>query len=242
MTSTVNQQELEKFSKIASAWWDEDGDFKLLHQINPVRLAYFKEQIIAHFQLDASAQRPFENLTMLDVGCGGGLLSQPLAKLGAKVTAIDAASENIEVALSHNEQHVDYLCSSIEELAQSAKVKYDCILAIEIIEHVANLEKFLASCASLLKPNGILIISTLNQTIPSYCKAIIVAEYLLRWLPKNTHDWRKFLKPSQLANYLRPLHLQVTELAGLNYKILQDSWYISKQIDTNYIAICKFIS
>jgi 2-polyprenyl-6-hydroxyphenyl methylase/3-demethylubiquinone-9 3-methyltransferase len=238
MSTTINEQEVEKFANIANEWWDEEGSFKLLHQINPLRLAYFKEQILSHFNIEAKEQ-PLQNLKILDVGCGGGLISQPLAKLGAKVLAIDAAAENIAAAIKHNTHKVQYLTSTIEQLAQNSSEKYDCILAIEVLEHVEDIDMFIAAAACLLTANGMMIISTINKTMQSYLKAIIAAEYILRFVPKNTHHWEKFIKPSQLASYLRPHNLKITALKGMNYSILKQVWFLSEKIDTNYIAICK---
>jgi 2-polyprenyl-6-hydroxyphenyl methylase/3-demethylubiquinone-9 3-methyltransferase len=240
MISTIDPDEVLKFSSLSEEWWDEEGKFKLLHDITPIRISYFKEKIIEHFNADSNSLAPFENLTIIDVGCGGGLVSQPMAKLGAKVTAIDASAENIRAALNHNKNNVDYQCATIEEIAKIGK-KYDCVLAIEIIEHVVNLDQFIKSCVDVLAPNGIMIFSTLNQTIKSYLKAIIAAEYILRWVPTNTHNWQKFIKPSNLANHLRKNNMKITQLKGLNYNLLSRDWYLSDKIDTNYIAISKAI-
>jgi 2-polyprenyl-6-hydroxyphenyl methylase/3-demethylubiquinone-9 3-methyltransferase len=238
MTSTIDPKEVLKFSSLSEKWWDEDGEFKLLHDITPIRMSYFKEKITEHFNLDPKSLTPFEKISIIDVGCGGGLVSQPMAKLGASVTAIDASLENIEAALNHNKNNVDYRHATIEEISKNSK-KYDCVLAIEIVEHVANLDQFIKSCAQVVAPGGMIIISTLNQTIKSYLKAIIAAEYILRWVPSDTHDWQKFIKPSNLENHLRDNNMKITELKGLNYNLLSRNWYLSDQIDTNYIAICK---
>jgi 2-polyprenyl-6-hydroxyphenyl methylase/3-demethylubiquinone-9 3-methyltransferase len=240
MTNTIDSKEVLKFSKLSEKWWDEDGEFKILHEITPVRISYFKEKIIQHFNLDPKSLTPFENLKLIDVGCGGGLVSQPMAKLGASVTAIDASAENIHTAINHNRNKVDYQHTTIEEIAKTDQ-KYDCVLAIEIIEHVANLDQFIKSCASVLAPGGTMIISTINQNIKSYLKAIIVAEYILKWVPTDTHDWQKFIKPSNLANHLRDNKMKIIELKGLNYNLISRDWYLSDQIDTNYIAICEHI-
>lgn len=241
MNGTINQNEVSKFSRLAEKWWEEDGEFKLLHDITPVRIAYFKEKIIQHFNLDSTSFTPFTNLTMIDVGCGGGLVSQPMAKLGAKIIAIDASAENIQTALNYNKNFVEYRCNSVEEIASLGK-KFDCVLAIEVLEHVENIEQFIKSCADILSTNGVMIFSTLNQTIKSYLKAIIAAEYILRWIPINTHNWDKFIKPSKLSRYLTNNNMKITELKGLNYNLITREWYLSNKIDTNYIAICNFIS
>ncbi len=215
-------------------------NLKLFIKSIPIEYLLIKDQLISHFQKDHSSSVPLKNIDIIDIGCGGGLLSVPLSKLGANVTAIDASKENIDAAIAHNKDGVDFKVATAEEMAMLPQ-KYDCVLAIEIIEHVGDIENFISSCKNLLKDNGILIISTLNKTFSSYFKGIILAENILKWVPKNTHDWQKFVKPSLLAGYLRKNNLKIEQLLGMNYKILSGEWYFSNKIDTNYIAICKFI-
>ena len=198
-TNTINKLEIKKFNKLAKEWWNPEGSFKPLHKFNPIRIKYIKENIINNFKL-TNEKKPLEKINILDIGCGGGLLSEPMTRLGANVTGIDASIKNINIAKLHakkNKLTIKYLCSSPEKL--NAKKKFDVILNLEVVEHVENLDLFLKSASDLLKKNGIMFIATINRTFESYLKAIIGAEYILRWLPIGTHEWQKFLKPEELA-------------------------------------------
>ena len=238
--SSVNKKEIEKFSKMASEWWDPNGKFKPLHKFNPIRIKYIKENIISSFQLNKNTNKPLEKINILDIGCGGGLLSEPMTRLGAKVTGIDASDKNIKIAKLHakkNKLNINYLCSSPEKI--KIKNKFDVILNMEIIEHVEDIDFFIKSCSKLLKKNGIMFVATLNKTLKSYVFAIIGAEYVLRWLPIGTHDWEKFVKPNDLKEILNQNNLKLEKLDGMNFNLIKDEWSISKDTSINYIA--KFI-
>ena len=238
-TNTINKKEIEKFSKIAEEWWDPEGKFKPLHKFNPIRISYIKDNIMQTWEIK-NKQKPLENIRILDIGCGGGLLSEPLTRLGAEVTAIDASFKNIEIAKLHakkNNLKIDYKCSSPEKL--DSNFKFDVILNMEIIEHVENVDFFLGSCAKLLKKNGIMFVATLNKTLKSYLFAIIGAEYILRWLPIGTHDWEKFVKPEDLIRNLEKYNLKLGALNGMKFNLIKDQWSISSDKSINYIG--KFI-
>ena len=237
--SSVNKKEIEKFSKMAAEWWDPSGKFKPLHKFNPIRIKYIKENIISNFKLKVK-KKPLEKINILDIGCGGGLLSEPIARLGATVTGIDASNKNINIAKLHakkNNLNINYLCSSPENL--KIKKKFDVILNMEIIEHVEDIDFFISSCSKLLKKNGLMFVATLNKTLKSYVFAIIGAEYVLRWLPIGTHDWEKFVKPEDLRKILSKNNLKLEKLDGMNFNIIKDEWSVSIDTSINYIA--KFI-
>ena len=237
--SSVNKKEIEKFSKMASEWWDPSGKFKPLHKFNPIRISYIKENIISSFKLKAK-QKPLDKINILDIGCGGGLLSEPMTRLGANVTGIDASSKNINIAKIHakkNKLKINYLCSSPEKL--KIKKKFDVILNMEIIEHVEDINFFINSCSKLLKKNGLMFVGTLNKTLKSYVFAIIGAEYVLRWLPIGTHDWEKFVRPDDLINILKKNNLSLDSLDGMKFNLLKDEWKLSSDKSINYIG--KFI-
>ena len=234
--SSVNKKEIEKFSKMAAEWWDPEGKFKPLHKFNPIRIKYIKDNIIYSFKLK-SRQKPLQKINILDIGCGGGLLSEPMARLGANVIGIDASDKNIKIAKLHakkNKLNINYYCSSPEKL--KTKKKFDVILNMEIIEHVEDINFFIKSCSKLLKKNGLMFVATLNKTLKSYVFAIIGAEYVLRWLPIGTHDWEKFVKPEDLKNILSKNNLKIEKIDGMNFNILKDEWNISKDVSINYIA------
>ena len=234
--SSVNKKEIEKFSKMAAEWWDPEGKFKPLHKFNPIRIKYIKDNIIYSFKLK-SREQPLQKINILDIGCGGGLLSEPMARLGANVTGIDASDKNIKIAKLHakkNKININYFCSSPEKL--KIKKKFDVILNMEIIEHVEDINFFIKSCSKLLKKNGLMFVATLNKTLKSYVFAIIGAEYLLRWLPIGTHDWEKFVKPEDLENILSKNNLKIEKIDGMNFDIFKDEWNISKDTSINYIA------
>jgi len=237
--NTINKKEIEKFSKIAEEWWNPEGKFKPLHKFNPIRISYIKENIIKTFHLELT-KTPLKNINILDIGCGGGLLSEPMCRLGAEVTGIDASDKNINVAKIHSKKNnlkINYICSSPEKL--NVKNKFDVILNMEIVEHVEDVNFFLKSCSNLLKKDGIMFIATLNRTLKSYLLAIIGAEYILRWLPIGTHEWEKFLKPEELISELKKNNLRLDRLDGMKFNILTDKWSVSDDKSVNYIM--KFI-
>jgi 2-polyprenyl-6-hydroxyphenyl methylase/3-demethylubiquinone-9 3-methyltransferase len=234
--SSVNKKEIEKFSKMADEWWDPSGKFKPLHKFNPIRIQYIKENIIGNFKLK-NKKKPLDKINILDIGCGGGLLSEPMTRLGANVTGIDASSKNINIAKHHakkNNLKINYICSSPEKL--KIKKKFDVILNMEIVEHVDDINFFINSSSKLLKKNGLMFVATLNKTLKSYMFAIIGAEYVLRWLPIGTHDWEKFVKPVDLKNILHKNNLKLEKLDGMNFNIIKDEWSISSDTSINYIA------
>ena len=244
-TSTVDDEDVERFSRIAEQWWDENGKFRPLHLINPVRLQYIQQQACRHFGRDADKLKSLSGLSLLDIGCGGGLMAEPLTRMGAKVTAIDASEKNIKVASLHAEKmglDIDYRCTTPEELlrsshdASSLTKSYDIVLALEIVEHVADVPMFLNACTKMVKPGGILFMSTLNRTFKSYAMAIAGAEYVLRWLPRGTHQWKKFLKPSELCAGLRRENMTIHHMTGMAFNPLKNTWSLDdKDLDVNYL-------
>ena len=235
---TDDQREINKFSEMASEWWDPNGKFAPLHKFNPTRQEYLVNQIKNHFSILSKGSNPFKKLTLLDVGCGGGLVAEPMTRLGAKVTGIDASEKNINVAKFHAEQmnlKINYICSTPEKLNQ----KFDVILCLEIIEHVADVDFFIKTCAKLLKKNGIIFFATLNRTAKSFLFAIVGAEYILNWLPKGTHDWNKFLKPDEIISNALKYKLDPYETVGFKFNIILRDWQKSKDTDVNYAVSFK---
>ena len=237
--NTINKKEIEKFSKIAEEWWNPKGKFKPLHKFNPIRISYIKENIIKTFKINQK-KTPLKNIKILDIGCGGGLLSEPMCRLGADITAIDASKKNINVAKLHSKKNnlkIKYLCTSPEKI--KIKDKFDVILNMEIVEHVEDVNFFLKTCSKLLKKNGIMFVATLNKTLKSYFFAIVGAEYILRWLPIGTHEWEKFMKPEELISILEKNDLKLDKLDGMNFNLIKNKWSVSNDKSVNYIA--KFI-
>ena len=237
--NTINKKEIEKFSKIAEEWWDPRGKFKPLHKFNPIRISYIKDNIIKSLQLK-NQKKPLQKVSILDVGCGGGLLSEPMKKLGAEVVGIDASEKNIQVAKLHakkNDLDINYFCTSPENFTK--KMKFDVVLNMEIVEHVEDVDFFLKSSAKLLKKGGIMFVATLNKTLKSYLFAIIGAEYILRWLPIGTHEWEKFVKPQDLIEMLKKYDLKLDCIDGMKLDLIKDQWNISSDKSVNYIG--KFI-
>jgi 2-polyprenyl-6-hydroxyphenyl methylase/3-demethylubiquinone-9 3-methyltransferase len=237
--TTIDPAEIARFAAMAESWWDPHGKFKPLHRFNPVRLGFLRNRLIAHFGRDSASLHPFDGLRLLDVGCGGGLLAEPMARLGFAVTGIDATPATIETARLHAEQSrlaIDYRAVPVEDLAESGE-QFDAVLAMEIVEHVADLAAFLAATAKVLKPGGILVVATLNRTSKAYLLAVVGAEYVLRWLPRGTHDWKRFVRPSELAAGLRRNGLRAAELTGVSYNPLRDSWSLGRDLDVNYMAV-----
>ena len=238
--TTINKEEIQKFSKMADEWWDVNGKFKPLHRFNPIRLDYLIDKISSEFKIDRIKKLPLKKINVLDIGCGGGLVSEPIARLGANVTGIDASEKNIKIAKLHAEKNnlnINYINKSPEQM--NKKEKYDVIFNLEIVEHVDDLDLYLKSCSELLKKNGIMFTATINRTISSYVKAIVGAEYILRWLPIGTHDWNKFLKPEELDIKLRALNFSIEDLVGLSFNPLLAKWKKSTDLSVNYIIFAK---
>ena len=234
--NTVNKKEVEKFSKMAEEWWDVEGKFKPLHKFNPIRIKYIKESVIENFELQQSEKYPLKGINLLDIGCGGGLLSEPMSRLGANVTGIDASKKNIEIAKIHakkNNLNINYICTSPEKIE---KKNFDVILNMEIVEHVENINLFLESSSNLLKKNGLMFVATINKTLKSYLFAIVGAEYILRWLPIGTHEWEKFVKPENLKNILSKFNMKMIKTDGVKFNPLFDKWSLSKDTSINYIS------
>jgi 2-polyprenyl-6-hydroxyphenyl methylase / 3-demethylubiquinone-9 3-methyltransferase len=236
--STVDEGEIERFSRIAEEWWDPNGKFAPLHRLNPTRLGYVRDRAAGHWQRDPLSGSPLQGLSLLDIGCGGGLLCEPTTRLGATVTGIDAAQRNIATARLHAEGQglaIDYRETTAEALAAEGR-QFDIVLALEIIEHVADIDLFLRSCGQLTKPGGLVFLSTLNRTAKAWALAIAGAEYLLRWLPRGTHDWRKFLKPSEVVRGLRSAGVETQEIVGVVYSPLSRAWSLNtRDLDVNYM-------
>jgi 2-polyprenyl-6-hydroxyphenyl methylase/3-demethylubiquinone-9 3-methyltransferase len=237
--NSINKKEIEKFSKIAEEWWNPNGKFKPLHNFNPIRIKYIKENLIKDFNI-RSLEKPLKNINLLDIGCGGGLLSEPMCRLGANVMGIDASVKNIKVAKFHakkNKLKINYQVASPEKL--KTKIKFDVILNMEIVEHVENIDFFIKESSKLLKKNGTMFIATLNKTLKSYAFAIIGAEYILKWLPIGTHDWEKFVKPNDLMKISEKNNLSLKKINGMKFNILDNSWKVSDDTSINYIS--KFV-
>ena len=237
--TTINQEEIQKFSKLADEWWDVNGKFKPLHMFNPIRIDYILNTVKKHFD-KTDKMFPLKGLKFLDIGCGGGLISEPMSRLGAEVTGIDASEKNIKIAESHakkNNLNIQYLNKSPEELSDVNK--FDVILNLEIVEHVEDVNLYFESCVSLLKKNGLMFTATINRTFTSYVKAIVGAEYILRWLPIGTHDWNKFIKPEELQKKLADLKFKNEDVTGLKFNPILQKWKISDDLSVNYI-ICSY--
>ena len=233
---TIDQEEINHFQKLANTWWDEEGPYKSLHQLNPLRLSYIKDHILKHFQKDLDACNPLKGLSILDIGCGGGLLCEPLTRLGAKVKGIDATSETIEVAKLHSSQmdlKIEYECSS----AEKQQGTYDVVLCMEIVEHVADLSHFIKVSSQLVRPGGLIFLSTLNRTWKSYIFGIVAAEYILRWVPKGTHQWEKFVKPKELKEHLTQNNISPLEETGVILDPLKGIWTLSPRQGVNYMMV-----
>jgi 2-polyprenyl-6-hydroxyphenyl methylase/3-demethylubiquinone-9 3-methyltransferase len=235
--TSVDPAEVAKFERMAAEWWDPDGKFRPLHKLNPVRLAYIRDTVAAHFDRDARAPGALRGLRVLDIGCGGGLLSEPLTRLGATVVGIDPAPANIEVARLHAEQSglaVDYRATSAEAIAAAGEV-FDVTLAMEVVEHVPDIGTFLRVCAKLLHPGGLAFVATINRTLKAYALVIIGAEIVLRWLPRGTHDYAKLVRPAELESSLGAAGLTVIDRSGVSYNPISDSWRRSTDLDVNYM-------
>lgn len=234
--NTLDTEEIARFSKISATWWDENGPFKPLHHMNPTRLEYVTQQIIQCYSKNTDISLNFQGLSIIDIGCGGGLMSEPLTRLGANVTGIDGSDKTIDVASAHAQLmglDIDYRCTTAEDLAETG-VQYDVVLALEIVEHVADVPGFIKTCQSLAKPGGLVIFSTLNRTLKSYAIAIVGAEYVMRWLPVGTHEWKKFLTPGELGGYMRETGLTLGDISGMSFSPIAWSWSLSQDLAVNY--------
>tara|TARA_B100000427_G_scaffold168703_1_gene140212 strand:- start:97 stop:822 length:726 start_codon:yes stop_codon:yes gene_type:complete len=235
--STIDKIEVEKFSKLAQDWWNPNGKFKPLHLFNPVRIKFIKEKLLSHFKVNKDDRNPLKNISILDIGCGGGLLCEPLKRLGASITGIDASEKNIKVAKLHAKEmglNINYIQCSPENL--KIKKKYDVILNMEVIEHVSDVELFIKNCSHLLKKGGVMFVATINKNLKSYLTAIIGAEYILKWLPIGTHDWNKFLTPTELEKIASKQNFVIDEVKGVKFNFFLKKWYISNDCSVNYVS------
>jgi 2-polyprenyl-6-hydroxyphenyl methylase/3-demethylubiquinone-9 3-methyltransferase len=235
---TIDTAEVDRFRRIAREWWDAGGKFKPLHQIGPARLAFIRDELIRHFGLTAGGLKPLDGLNILDIGCGGGLISEPLTRLGARVTGIDPGAENIAVARAHAEPQglaIDYRVATVEELAAAGEV-FDAVVCLEVVEHVPDVGLFLKSCASLVRPGGLVVLSTINRTLKAYGLAIVAAEYVLGWLPRGTHQWDRFVTPDELAAHLSAAGCGPARFMGFVYNPLRDQWSLDPDTSVNYLA------
>ncbi len=238
LSDSVDAGEIARFSALAGEWWEPKGKFRPLHALNPTRLAFIRQRFVSHFGRDGNESRPLAGLSLLDVGCGGGLLTEPMARLGAGVLGIDAGEDAIRVARTHATESglaIDYRCLTAEALAAKGH-RFDAVLNMEVVEHVADLDAFLGACSSLLKPGGAMVVATLNRTAKAYALAIVGAEYVLGWLPPGTHDWRKFVTPPELTAKLAKGGVKVTETTGVIYNPLSDRWTLGRDLAVNYMA------
>jgi len=240
-TSTVDEAEVARFSALAETWWDPRGKMAVLHKFNPVRLAYIRDATCKRFERNPKQRDCLKDLRILDIGCGGGILSEPLARLGATVTGADPAEKNIAVAKLHAEQSgvaVDYRATTAEALADTGE-RFDIVLAMEVVEHVADMKLFVARCAEMVKPGGLMIAATINRTLKSFALAIVGAEYVLRWLPRGTHQWDKFVTPDELEIAMERAGLRSTDERGVIYNLLADRWELSTDTDVNYMVLAE---
>lgn len=239
--STIDSAEVERFAAMAAEWWDPNGKFRPLHKFNPVRLGYIRDQVAARFGRDPHSARPFEGLRFLDIGCGGGLLCEPMSRLGAEMVGVDPAERNIEVAKLHAAQgglSIDYRATTAEALADAGE-RFDVILNMEVVEHVADVDLFVSRCAEMVKPGGVMFVATINRTLKALGLAIIGAEYVLRWLPRGTHQYEKLVRPSELEASLSKAGLGIADRTGVTYNPLADRWGRSKDMDVNYMLLAE---
>jgi 2-polyprenyl-6-hydroxyphenyl methylase/3-demethylubiquinone-9 3-methyltransferase len=239
--TTINDEEVRKFAAMADEWWDPSGKFRPLHKFNPVRLGYIRDHAIRHFGKDAHARRPLEGLRFLDIGCGGGLLSEPMTRLGASVVGIDPAEGNVRTAAVHAQQsglEIDYRATTAEDLAAAGE-KFDVVLNMEVVEHVDNVPLYMKSCAALVKPGGLMVVATINRTPRAFALAIVGAEYVLGWLPRGTHDFKKFLTPDEIRALIERNGMRVTDKTGVVYHPLADEWRPSRDMGINYMLLAE---
>jgi 2-polyprenyl-6-hydroxyphenyl methylase/3-demethylubiquinone-9 3-methyltransferase len=238
---TIDPTEVAKFSAMAAEWWDPAGKFAPLHRFNPVRLSFIRSQAAAHFGRDTRSLRPFEGLSLLDIGCGGGLLSEPMARLGFAVTGADASEKNIGTARAHAAQSgldIDYHATTAEALAAEGR-QFDVVLNMEVVEHVADVDAYLKACAALVKPGGLTLVATMNRTLKSLALAKIGAEYVLGWLPRGTHDWNRFIPPEKLRAALEETGLSICKTQGVSFNPLAWDWFLSDDVDVNYMVVAR---
>lgn len=238
-SGTLDQGEVDRFARLAAEWWDAKGKFRTLHQIGPARLGYIRDEIVGHFRLPSGGLRPLNGLRLIDIGCGGGLICEPLARLGGQVTGLDPAIENIEAARRHAAGQglaIDYRAGRVEELAEEAPGSFDVVVCLEVVEHVPDVGAFLKSCAALARPGGLMILSTINRTMKAFLLAIVGAEYVLRWLPTGTHQWDRFVTPQELEHHLAAAGLAGFSEKGLVFNPLAGTWSIGPDTDVNYMA------
>jgi 2-polyprenyl-6-hydroxyphenyl methylase/3-demethylubiquinone-9 3-methyltransferase len=241
LSASVEPAEVDKFSSLAAEWWDPRGKLAVLHKFNPLRLAYIREQVTARFSRDPFARQPYQNIDFLDIGCGGGLLSEPIARLGGNVTGIDPSEENIRIAALHAEEQrvaIDYRVATAERLAVEGRL-FDVILNMEVVEHVREPSEFIALCGAMVKPGGLMVTATISRTFKSFALAIIGAEYVLGWLPKGTHHWESFITPQELASYLKAAGLKPVDSVGVVYNPLSGEWQRSADTDVNYMMLAS---
>lgn len=237
---SIDPDEVAKFTAMAAEWWDPKGKFRPLHKFNPVRLGFIRDTIEQHFQLSASARQPFEGLRVLDIGCGGGLVSEPMTRLGAAVTAVDASEANIKTAMTHAEQgglQIDFRAGTVEALIEAGEAPFDVVLNLEVVEHVADPAQFLKDCAGLVKPGGLMIVATLNRTAKAFALAIVGAEYVLGWLPRGTHEFEKFLRPDEIDAPMRAAGLSVQPPQGVSFNPITDQWRLTEDTKVNYLMV-----
>ena len=239
--ASVDPAEIERFAALADRWWDPDGAFRALHALNPVRIAYVRDALIAAHDRDATSLRSLAGFRLLDVGCGGGLMAEPLCQLGAEVVAIDAADRNVQAARHHAAEQglaIDYRHGTAEALAADGE-RFDAVLALEVVEHVADLEAFIVACEALLDPDGALFVATLNRTLAAYALAVVAAERILGWLPVGTHDWSRFVRPADMVRLLRRCGLGITDMRGIAYHPLAGRWSLSRNLSVNYMVCAR---
>lgn len=237
---SIDPDEVAKFTAMAAEWWDPKGKFKPLHKFNPVRLGFIRDTIEMHFNLAPDARKPFEGLRILDIGCGGGLVSEPMRRLGADMVSVDASEANIKTAMTHAEQSgldIDFRAGTVEELIEADEAPFDVVLNLEVVEHVADPEQFLRDCARLVKPGGLMIVATLNRTAKAFALAIVGAEYVLGWLPRGTHEFEKFLRPDEIQKPLMQAGLTVEAPQGVSFNPLLDQWRLSTDTNVNYLMV-----
>jgi 2-polyprenyl-6-hydroxyphenyl methylase / 3-demethylubiquinone-9 3-methyltransferase len=237
-TRTLDPAEVERFRRMADEWWDAKGKFRPLHKLGPARLTFIRDEIVRHFQFGSGGLKPLAGLSVLDIGCGGGLVSEPVARMGAKVTGLDPGEENILAARAHAEPQglsIDYRIGLVEDLAAAGDL-FDAVLCLEVVEHVPDVGAFVKTCARLVRPGGVLILSTLNRNLKSYALAIVAAEYVLGWLPRGTHQWDRFVTPDELARYLANAGMSTPRFGGMAYTPLSDTWRLTTDTGVNYLA------
>jgi 2-polyprenyl-6-hydroxyphenyl methylase/3-demethylubiquinone-9 3-methyltransferase len=239
--ATLDDAELARFAALAAEWWDPKGKFRPLHQIGPVRIGFIRDRLVEHFGLEARSLKPLAGLRLLDIGCGGGLVSEPLARLGARVTGIEPKEANIRAAMAHAEPQglgIDYRVATVEDLAAAGEA-FDAVVCLEVVEHVPDVRAFVGTCAALVRPGGVMVLSTINRTLKSFALAIVGAEYVLRWLPVGTHQWSRFVTPEELRGHVEAAGMTMGRIEGMVYNPLTDRWSLAGDTDVNYLAAAR---